>query len=161
MTTSEPVIRSPEAEVAVVAEAERIAARAAQRLAFLEAAEARGLKPRALELRKQRFLFRLAEQEESYFVGWEEEHRVHLGPWKLQWKVTRWGLFDKYAATEVVMPIAGEKVRQTIETLPGVEETAVFVERAIDPILAVRVGDTWYELYRWFSLRAHVLPARA
>ena len=55
------------------------------------------------------------------------------------------------------MPVEGEKIAHQLSTLAEIDEMVVLEERRIDPILAIRVADRWYEAFRWWE-SPHILP---
>jgi hypothetical protein len=70
---------------------------------------------------------------------------------KVSW--TKWGsgIFRKHPAFKVLIPLEGERAAHVLRALPEIEEMVVLEERRIDPILAVRVAEQWYEAYRWWQ----------
>ena len=127
--------------------------------AFLRVLESLGVQPKRLNLSKRSSgLFDRRCNDDSFFVSWSRTCQVCLfGHVLFSWNMRAMSTFDKYPAYRILAPLAGERVSLAVRQMPEVEEMAVFVERKEDPILAVRVGGDWYELYRWRSRQVVVL----
>jgi hypothetical protein len=120
---------------------------------FTAKARALGVEVSPLLVRKPARVFPwIGRNEEFFSVSWPKSKSLSLfGLLKVSW--TRWGsgIFRKHPAFKVLMPLEGERAAEVLRALPEVEEMVVLEERRIDPILAVRVAEQWYEAYRWWQ----------
>ncbi|MBI2855855.1 MAG: hypothetical protein HYX93_03300 [Chloroflexi bacterium] len=119
---------------------------------FLERAKGLGIHPTPLTLKPlSRGLLGWLRPNESYRVGWHKQFRVSLlGLASFTISMPHQGTFTKHSADSVLMSVAAEALRVPLSTLREVEEVAVLAEE-VDPILAVRVADRWFEVYRWLK----------
>ena len=117
---------------------------------FLEAARARGLEPMPLQVRAVESPFLMAGERARRLVEvrWRQRLTFRFGKRTFSWTLPRAGTFYQLKPQEMVLPVQTQTKYDQSQTLPEVEEHAVFVERA-DPILAVRVEGEWFELDRW------------
>jgi hypothetical protein len=120
---------------------------------FTAKARALGVEVSPLMVRKPARVFPwIGRNEEFFHVSWTKRKSLSLfGLLKVSW--TKWGsgIFRKHPAFKVLMPLEGERAAHVLRALPEVEEMVVLEERRIDPILAVRVAEQWYEVYRWWQ----------
>jgi hypothetical protein len=120
---------------------------------FTAKARVLGVEVSPLLVRKPARVFPWIGRNEEFFrVSWPKSKSLSLfGLLKVSW--TRWGsgIFRKHPAFKVLMPLEGERAAEVLRALPEVEEMVVLEERRIDPILAVRVAEQWYEAYRWWQ----------
>ena len=125
--------------------------------AFLAWARGTGLEVCPLRLEPVR---RAAEGgTEPLRVSWTRRHQVRLlGRRLLAFTWSESGLFDRYEPQQLVMPVAAERLAVRLLDRPEVEEVSVLVEQRVDPILAVRVGERWYEVLRWFRRPYVITP---
>jgi hypothetical protein len=120
---------------------------------FTAKAKALGIEVSPLMVRKPTRVFPwIGRNEEFFHVSWPKRKSLSLfGLLKVSW--TKWGsgIFRKHPVFKVLMPLEGERAAEVLRALPEVEEMVVLEERRIDPILAVRVAEQWYEAYRWWQ----------
>jgi hypothetical protein len=120
---------------------------------FIAKARALGVEVSPLLVRKPARVFPwIGRNEEFFHVSWPKRKSLSLcGLLKVSW--TKWGsgIFRKHLAFKVLMPLEGERAAHVLRALPEIEEMVVLEERRIDPILAVRVAEQWYEAYRWWQ----------
>ena len=120
---------------------------------FIAKARPLGVEVSPLLVRKPARVFPWIRRNEEFFhVSWPKRKSLSLcGLLKVSW--TKWGsgIFRKHLAFKVLMPLEGERAAQMLRALPEIEEMVVLEERRIDPILAVRVAEQWYEAYRWWQ----------
>ena len=120
---------------------------------FPAKARALGVEVSPLMVRKPARVFPWIGRNEEFFrVSWPKRKSLSLfGLLKVSW--TKWGsgIFRKHPAFKVLMPLEGQRAAEVLRALPEVEEMVVLEERRIDPILALRVTEQWYEAYRWWQ----------
>ncbi|MDW8119531.1 MAG: hypothetical protein RMK40_02615 [Chloroflexota bacterium] len=113
---------------------------------FLTRARALGLEVRPLALT-------LLRQEEGQppllRVSWQKVLTVRLLGWQVSLALPQRGRFTFHPVDRVIGTVEAERLASMLTTLPEVDEVAVLVEERVDPILAVRIGERWYECYRW------------
>ena len=86
-----------------------------------------------------------------YRVSWSKEVSISIpGLLSFTLGIPRSGAFVKYNANKVLMSVEAEALRQPLSTLWEIEDTAVLAEE-VDPILAVKVAGSWFEVYRWLK----------
>ncbi len=119
---------------------------------FLNRAAVLGIHPTPLSLRPLRKgLFGIMYASDVYRVSWSKEVSISIpGLLSFTLGIPRSGAFVKYNANKVLMSVEAEALRQPLSTLWEIEETAVLAEE-VDPILAVKVAGSWFEVYRWLK----------
>ena len=119
---------------------------------FLDRARRLGIHPTPLTLEPLgRGILGWLRSDTSYRVGWHKEVRVSiLGLASFTISLPRQGSFTKHRADDVLMSVDAEALRVPLSAFPQVDEMAV-LEEAVDPILAVRVADRWFEVHRWLK----------
>ena len=119
---------------------------------FLNRAAALGIHPTPLSLRPLRKgLFGMMYASDVYRVSWNKEVSISIpGVLSFTLNIPRNGTFVKYNANKVLMSVEAEALRQPLSTLWEIEDTAVLAEE-VDPILAVKVAGSWFEVYRWLK----------
>jgi len=120
---------------------------------FLAKASSLGVQASPLVLGKPARVFPWIRRNEDFLcVSWGKRKVFSfLGLLEVSWITRNSGIFRKYPATKVLMPLEAERAAQALKTIPGIEEMAVLEERRIDPIFAVRVAGQWYEIHRWWQ----------
>jgi hypothetical protein len=120
---------------------------------FAARARVLGVEVSPLLVRKPARVFPWTGRNEEFFhVSWPKRKSLSLFG-LLKVSRTKWGsgIFRKHPAFKVLMPLEGERATHVLRALLEVEEMVVLEERRIDPILAVRVAEQWYEVYRWWQ----------
>ncbi len=123
--------------------------------AFLNELRAAGIDPKPLKVEeKSPSIWERAGgvNEPVYKISQTSRKEVRLGKWSIAWTYTQSQRFIKCAVDEVRLPMTAEMHNAVVTGRTEVQEKAVFVELVNDPVLAIRVEDQWFELYRWISV---------
>jgi hypothetical protein len=94
-------------------------------------------------------------------VAWQKTVTIRVLGWRVRITFPQWGRFTFYPVHAVIGTVEAERLASQVAAMPEVDEVGVLVEEKVDPILAVRIGERWYECYRWLRRPYIILPEEA